>query len=101
MDGSSGEDNIATTFTKIFQTLYNSAESSTEMKELQTKIQDLVDSEDSDVEVEKVTLELVKRAACSLKPHKMDVSRGFTSDAILHGLDSLFKILASIFCSWL
>ena len=30
------------------------------MKELQKKIQDLMDSKDSDGEVEKVTLELVK-----------------------------------------
>ena len=93
VDGSYGQTEIADTFAKTFQTLYNSAEnSSNEMKELQTKIQELVDIEDSYAEVEKVTLELVKRAA-----HKMDLSRGFTSDALLHGPDSLFKILSSIF----
>ena len=97
VDGSSGETEIADTFAKIFQTLYNSSESSNKMEELQKKIQELVDIEDSDAEIEKVTLELVKRAAFTLKPHKMDVSRGFMSDALLDGPDSLFKILASIF----
>ena len=43
------------------------------MKELQKTIQELLEVEDSKAEVKKVTLELVKRAACSLKPHKMDV----------------------------
>ena len=64
-------------------------------------IQELVEVEDSKAEVIKVTMELVKRAACSLKPHKMDVSRSFTSDAMLHRPDKLFDILASIFRSWL
>ena len=38
---------------------------------------------------------------CSLKPHKMDVSQGFSLDALLNRLDVLFKLLARIFRSWL
>ena len=41
-------------------TLYNSAESSEEMVELQKKIQEIVESEDSETEVQKMTTELVK-----------------------------------------
>jgi hypothetical protein len=43
----------------------------------------------------------VKQAATALKPHKMDVSQGFSSDALLHGPDLLFGLLALIFRSWL
>ena len=30
------------------------------------------------------------------KPHKMDVSQGFSSDALLHAPDVLFELLALI-----
>ena len=90
VDGNTGKNEIADTFASIFKTLYNSSESRKEMEELQKRIQELVEIEDSEAEVKKVTTELVKRAACSLKRHKMDVSRGFTSDALLHGPDKLF-----------
>ena len=71
------------------------------MKELQDRIQRLVGTGDRVSEILKVTTELVKQAACSLKPHKMDVSQGFSSDALLNRPDVLFEILASIFQSWL
>ena len=82
---------------KIFKTLYNSLESREEMKELQNRIRRLVETEDSKAEIMKGTTELVKQAACSLKPHKMNVSQGYTSDALLNGPDVLFNILTSIF----
>ena len=97
VDGSTGEQQIAETFANIFKTLYNSSESGEEMKELQDRIQRLVGTGDRVSEILKVTTELVKQAACSLKPHKMDVSQGFSSDALLNGPDVLFEILASIF----
>ena len=48
-----------------------------------------------------MTEALVKKAVGTLKRHKMDVSQGYSSDALLNGPDVLFKILASIFRSWL
>ena len=101
VDGSTGEEEIAGTFAKIFNTLYNSSESNAEMEEIQRKLQELVRVEDSVGEVEKVTEALVKKAVGTLKSQKMDVSQGFSSDALLNGPDILFKKLASIFRSWL
>ena len=43
----------------------------------------------------------MKEAVSLLKPRKMDVSGGFTSDALLNGPDILFEQLVSIFRSWL
>ena len=48
-----------------------------------------------------MTTEVVKQAAVTLKPHKMDVSQGFASDALLHAPDILFGLLALVFRSWL
>ena len=58
-------------------------------------------SEDSAGEVGKVTEALVKKAVGTLKSHKMDVSQGYSSDALLNGPDVLFRTIASIFRSWL
>ena len=101
VDGASGEQGIAGTFANIFSALYNSSGSEEEMVELQVKIRGLVRSEESMKEVDKVSADLVKKAATSLKPHKMDVSQGFASDALLHGPDVLFGLLAQVFRSWL
>ena len=101
VDGVTGEQGVADTFAGIFSTLYNSSGSEEEMARMQNRIRGLVQAEDSVVEVNRVTAEVVKQAACSLKPHKMDVSQGFSSDALLHGPDLLFAHLALIFRSWL
>jgi hypothetical protein len=50
-------------------------------------------------EVNKVTTELVKQAATTLKPHNMDVSQGFSSDVLLHAPDLLFSLIALVFRS--
>ena len=101
VDGNTGEKEIADTFTAIFKTLYNSLESNEKMDDIQRKVKELVATKDSEAEVMKVTEALVKKAAGLLKPHKMDVSQGYSSDALLNGPDKLFNILASIFRSWL
>ena len=36
-----------------------------------------------------------------MKPHKMDISQGFTSDTLLHAPDLLFELLALVFQDWL
>ena len=48
-----------------------------------------------------MTGEVVKKAACKMKPAKSDVSRVFSFDAVLHALDSFFDILALGYRSWL
>ena len=48
-----------------------------------------------------MTAEVVKQAAVTLKPHKMDISQGFASDALLHAPDLLYSLIALVFKSWL
>ena len=71
------------------------------MTKLEEQIRILVQTEQSLSEVNKMTAQLVKQAAVTLKPHKMDVSQGFASDALLHATDVLFSLLALVFRSWL
>ena len=52
-------------------------------------------------EVAKVSGQVVKEAAFSMKPGKGDVSCGFSSDGILNAPDILFDHLAASFCSFL
>ena len=52
-------------------------------------------------EVAKVTGQVVKEAALSMKPGKSEVSCGFSSDAILNAPDILFDHLAASFRSFL
>ena len=58
-------------------------------------------SEQSCNEVSKVTNEVVKLAAVTMKKSKGDVTGSYTSDAIRNVPDLLFDRLASVFRSWL
>ena len=71
------------------------------MVELQKKIQQLLEIEDSQAVVEKVTAEMVKKAVMKIKKHKMDISQGFNSDTLLNAPDLLFQLLAITFQDWL
>ena len=51
--------------------------------------------------MKKVDGNSVKEAVSLMKPKKADVTGGFTSDALLHGPDILFDLLAATFRSWL
>merc|ERR1712082_256493 len=66
------------------------------MKDISGKIKT-----DSLTEVYKLDGDLVKKAACKLKPGKSDVSETFVSDCILNAPDELFDILSAIFRSWM
>ena len=68
---------------------------------LQEKIRRLIFEKYSRTEMAKVTPEIVKRAAEMIKPHKMYVSQGFSSDSLLHATDLLFSFLSLIFQDWL
>jgi hypothetical protein len=74
VDGVSGEQGVADTFAKIFDNLCNCSGSEQGMTEIAERSRGLVQTENSMEEVNKVTAELVKQAATTLKPHKMDVS---------------------------
>ena len=70
------------------------------MLDLRQKIKHLIGA-DSVSEVGKVTGQIVKEAALSMKAGKGDVSCGFTSDAIISAPDIFFDHLAAVFRSFL
>ena len=61
------------------------------MTSIKQRVANLVQSESSISKVNKLTGSVVKKAACKMKPCKMDVF-GFSSDALLHALNSLFDV---------
>ena len=89
-------DDIVDKFRSVYSGLYNSAPSA--LKDL---LGGLHVRNDAVMEVNKVTGRKVKEAACKMKPGKNDVSGGYSSDALLHGPDSLFDCLAAIIRSFL
>jgi hypothetical protein len=101
VDGVTGEQEVAGRFREIFATLYSCSGSQEELAVLEDRIRQLVQTEDSKEEIAKVTPEVVKQAAAMMKSHKMDVSQGFSSDALLHAPDLLFSLLSLVFQQWL
>jgi hypothetical protein len=101
VDSVTGEGQVADKFTEVYSMLDNSAASKEGMEALQGRLRGLLETEDSRAEVGKMTAEVVKEAASLMRPHKMDVSQGFTSDTLLHAPDLLFGLLALIFQDWL
>ena len=81
-----GQDEIVEKFREVYESLYKS------------KLQTLI-GPDSLAEVDKITGDVVKKAATLMKSGKSDVSGAFTSDLLLNGPDSLFDSLAAIFRS--
>ena len=71
------------------------------MKLVNQRIRELMGKENSEVEIEKLTPDVVKRAALLMKKHKMDISQGYRSDALLQAPDALYSLLAVIYRDWL
>ena len=101
MDGVTGEQSVADQFGAVYSALYNSAESVESMKEIEARIRKLLSEENSNEEAEKLTIEVVKNAAVKMKPHKMDISQGFTSDCFLNAPDIFFNLISLVFKDWL
>ena len=95
-----GPEEIVEKFREVYKNLYNSAGTQEEMAMLHNRVAELIKMESIN-EVDKVTGIKVKEAVCLMKPNKGDISEGYTSDALLHGPDILFELLALIFRSWL
>ena len=98
--GATGEDEVVEEFRKVYNALYNSSGTSDDMFDLKAKIAAEI-SDGSVVEADKITGQIVKDAACRMKPKKSDISQSFTSDAILNAPDIFFDHLAIIYRSWL
>ena len=100
VSGANGEEEVCERFRDVYKTLYNSWGSEKEMESLKSKVKQLI-KEDDTKEVQKLTGQVVKMAACKLKPSKNDVSQGYTSDAILNAPDIFFDNMACVYRSWL
>ena len=83
VDRIAGEREIADQFRKVFQNLYTSAASEQCMGDIQNKLRLLLLSEKSNTEGEKVTPKVVQQAVTKVKKFVMDISQGFSSDALL------------------
>ena len=99
--GVSGEDQIVEEFRKVYQALYNSCDSSDGVEIIKDKLQNMIGNDISVHDTNLVTGQVLKEAACRMKPGKGDVSGSYTSDAILNAPDSFFDIMSIIFRSWL
>ena len=88
---------VANKFGEVHSALYKSLGNRENIEELKGRIHGLIESQNSAVEVVKLTPEVLMAAATRMKPHKMDVSQGFTSDRLLHAPYLLFKLLGHVF----
>ena len=88
-------------FKEVFESLYNSVSDQAALELVETRLKNLLTTEDNQAEINKVSPEIVKEAAAMMKSHKLDVSQGFSSDALLNAPDILFEQLALIFKDWL
>ena len=98
--GVSGEDQVVEEFRKVYSTLYNSEDTTEEILKLVEVLREDI-NQDSIKHVDKITGNVVKEAAARMKPNKSDVSKGFTSDAILNAPDVFFDQISMVFRSWL
>ena len=98
MDGI--KSNIADHFKGIYSTLYNSTNDANEVVEIAAEIESKINIL-SLLDVEKVTPEVVKKAAANLCDSKSDPVFTFNSDCVKHGTSQLFHKLAIAFKSFL
>ena len=94
MDGET--ENIETHFEAIYSELYNSANDEDEVNNIKGKVENMI--KDVNIEdVEKVTPEIVEKAAQKLNPGKSDPVFTFSSDCTRHGTNKLYSLLASLY----
>ena len=77
VDDAHGVEEVSELFKRVYDELYNSAESVDAMKEIKAKQQTMIDI-NSMLEVNKVTGPAVKEACSRMKPGKADVTGSFT-----------------------
>ena len=100
IEGETDPASILEKFREVYESLYNSADTSAAMAVIKEKLRTMI-THDSTVHVNKITADVVKQACAKMKPGKLDVSGGYSSDVLLHGPDSLFEHLAVIFRAFL
>ena len=91
MDGV--KDDIFRHFKTIYSTLYNSVDDQEELMNVAQETESRINSL-SNLDVEKVTPDVVKEAASHLRDSKSDPTYSFNSDCIKNGSDKLFENLS-------
>jgi hypothetical protein len=89
-------------FREVHTQLYNSSGTKKAMENFKHELSADI-GRDSLAEASKMTGEVLKEAACRMKPNKGDVSTSYTSDALLNAPDGFVHLFASFtfFRSWL
>jgi hypothetical protein len=100
LEGAVGHENILEKFRQLYSALYNSAGTEVQMTDLKKLVESMVDCT-AETEVGKITGEVVRKAAGRMKPAKIDVSQGYTSDVFRHAPPIFFEKLAAVFRSYL
>ena len=100
IDGKTEPADILDKFKEVYESLYNSAESSDIMGVIKGRLKQVI-SNNCLGEVAKVTSEVVREACRKMKSGKSYVSGGYTSDVFLHGPLLLYEHLAAVFRSFL
>ena len=93
--GANGEEEVCEKFKSVYKELYNSADTSNAMKVIKDEVEEEVNKE-SRCEVFKITGDVVKAAAATMKSNKSDVSGSYASDAIKNAPDIFFENIACI-----
>ena len=90
IDGETDPDMILDKFREVYETLYNSSDTSDAMEVIKEKLETVI-GQNSLEEVNEITSTIVKQACAKMKPGKMDVSGGYTSDCLLHANGNGFE----------
>ena len=101
VEGKDNEEDIAEEFRKVYSELYNLEDDFTALEEMKEALNLDISTERSEEEIDKVTEDVVKKAATRLKPGKGDVSGSYNSDLLKNFPDYFFFLLAAVFRSWL
>ena len=96
LEGKVTPDTVLDKFRECYEELYNSANTSDVMNTIKQRLEEKINISSLE-EVSKITGDIVKQACTNMKPGKIDVTEGYSSDALLHGPDSLFELLACVF----
>ena len=102
LEGKVTHDDILEKFRECYSALYNKADRSTEMEEVNSHIEDIIRNniQSSLFEVSKITPGVVRLAVERMKPQKSDVSSEYTSDVFIHGPQIMYDQLAAVFRSF-
>ena len=98
--GATGEEAISKIFREEYRQLYNSHHDEERLNKLAEEVEENVDA-NSELEVDRITPEVLQAAMWKLKTGKGDVTGSYTSDAIRSCPSEFFEVMAKMFKSWL